>query len=79
MLKLLFVVAVLALATYATIRLIQSNRADPSVRSLPFTSPPFKLPTRRRPPPQRPMGPDDDEDFLRDLDRRRRHPDEPDA
>ena len=36
----------------------------------------------RRPqprPPQRPVAPDDDEDFLRDLDRKRRHPEDPDG
>jgi hypothetical protein len=28
---------------------------------------------RRKPTPPRPMGPDDDEDFLRELDRKQRH------
>lgn len=27
---------------------------------------------------RRPVAPDDDEDFLRDLDQRRRHPEDPD-
>jgi hypothetical protein len=30
-------------------------------------------------PQPRPYAPDDDPDFLRDLDRKRRHPDDPDA
>jgi hypothetical protein len=30
-------------------------------------------------PQRRPFAPDDDPDFLRDLDRKRRHPDDPDA
>jgi hypothetical protein len=36
----------------------------------------------RRPQPraeQRPVAPDDDEDFLRDLNRKRRHPEDPDS
>lgn len=28
---------------------------------------------------RRPVAPDDDEDFLRDLDQRRRHPEDPDG
>ena len=30
-------------------------------------------------PPPRPFGPDDDPDFLRDLDRKRKHPKDPEA
>ena len=30
-------------------------------------------PTGSKPIPRRPMGPDDDEDFLRELDRKQRH------
>jgi hypothetical protein len=29
--------------------------------------------------PARPFGPDDDDEFLRELDRRKRHPQDPDA
>lgn len=67
MLKLLFVVIVVGLAIYATIRLLQHDgSAMPRLRQAPR-------------PPQRPQGPDDDDDFLRDLDRRRLHPEDPDA
>ena len=67
MLKLLFVVVVVGLAIYATVRLLQRQGTE--------------LPTpRRRPrPPVRPQGPDDDDEFLRDLDRRRLHPEDPDG
>jgi hypothetical protein len=61
-LKVLVLVALLALAIYLVVRTIQR-------RGL--------LETRR--PSGRPFAPDDDPDFLRDLDRRRRHPDDPDA
>ncbi|GAA2148831.1 hypothetical protein GCM10009844_27790 [Nocardioides koreensis] len=33
----------------------------------------------RHQPPPRPFGPDDDPDFLRDLDRKRKHPKDPEA
>lgn len=67
MLKVLLVVIIFAAITYAVIRLIE-RRGAPSRRT--------------RPPPRpepRPLGPDDDEDFLRDLDRKRRHPEDPDT
>lgn len=32
-----------------------------------------------KPIPRGPVGPDDDEDFLRDLDRKRRHPEDPES
>ena len=67
MLKVLLVVLVFAAVTYAVIRLIE-RRGAPQPRTRPAP----------RPEP-RPMGPDDDEDFLRDLDRKRRHPEDPDA
>ena len=35
------------------------------------------LPKHQEPP--RPFGPDDDPDFLRDLDRKRKHPKDPEA
>ena len=67
MLKVLLVVIVFAAVTYAVIRLIE-RRGTPVRRTRPAP----------RPEP-RPMGPDDDDDFLRDLDRRRRHPEDPDG
>ena len=66
MLKVLLVVIVVGLAVYATVRLLQRDNQLPAVR-------------RRSRPPQRPHGPDDDDDFLRDLDRRRLHPEDPDT
>ena len=64
MLKFLLVVILMAVAVYMTVRLIQRRGIMP--------------PTQRRSSP-RPFGPDDDPDFLRDLDRKRRHPEDPDA
>jgi len=65
-LKLLIFVLVIAVAVYFAVRLLQ--RAGGA-------TPPS--PGRSRPrPPARPQGPDDDDAFLRDLDRRRRHRDE---
>ena len=68
MLKVLLVVVLFAVATYYLIRVIERRGVT--------------RPVRRRPEPrpqQRPVAPDDDEEFLRDLDRRRRHPEDPDA
>ncbi|MGZ4445548.1 MAG: hypothetical protein ACXVWZ_07515 [Nocardioides sp.] len=66
MLKFLVLVILVAVTVYLTTRAIQRRGVLP--------------PARRTPPvPPRPHGPDDDEDFLRDLDRRRRHPEDPDA
>ena len=61
------VVVLFAVATYLLIRVIERRGVA--------------RPVRRQPPrpPQRPAAPDDDEEFLRDLDRRRRHPEDPDA
>jgi len=39
---------------------------------------PKRKPPQRRP-PTRPIAPDDDADFLRDLDRKRKHPDDPEV
>jgi hypothetical protein len=64
-LKFLLVVILIAIAVYLTTRAIQRRGITPA-------------PHRRQPPP-RPMGPDDDPDFLRDLDRKRRHPEDPDG
>jgi len=68
-LKVLLVVVLFAVATYCLIRVIERRGVA--------------RPVRRRPEPRperRPMAPDDDEEFLRDLDkRRRRHPEDPEA
>ena len=67
-LKVLLVVALFAVATYYLIRVIERRGVA--------------RPVRRRPAPRpeaRPAAPDDDEDFLRDLDQRRKHPEDPDA
>jgi hypothetical protein len=67
-LKVLLVVVLFAVATYYLIRVIERRGVA--------------RPVLRRPQPRqekRPMGPDDDEEFLRDLDQRRRHPEDPDA
>lgn len=63
--KLLLVVALLGLAIYLTVRIIERRGVTPAP------------PRRPRPPQRRVVAPDDDEDFLRDLERRRRHPEEP--
>ena len=68
MLKVLLVVVLFAVATYYLIRVIERRGVA--------------RPVRRRPAPRqeyRPIAPDDDEDFLRDLDQKRRHPEDPDA
>ncbi|MBB6627381.1 hypothetical protein H5V45_08615 [Nocardioides sp. KIGAM211] len=66
MLKFLLVVILIAVAVYLTARVIQRRGIAPT-------------PRRSQQPPPRPFGPDDDPDFLRDLDRRRKHPEDPDA
>jgi hypothetical protein len=59
-LKVLFVVALFAVATYLLIRVIERRGVARPVR-------------RQEPrPQQRPAAPDDDEDFLRWLDRKRK-------
>lgn len=68
MLKLLLVVVVFAALTYVAVRVIERRGVAPTQRR------------RSAPrPPTRPVSPDDDPDFLRDLDRRRRHPEDPDV
>lgn len=65
--KFLLVVLVLAVAIYLVVRLLEKRRG----RGGGFNA-------RLRPPPRpnRPIGPDDDPEFLRDLNRRRRHKEE---
>ena len=67
--KFLLVVALLAIATYLVIRVIQRRGVLPPTPGRP----------RPRPQPRRVVAPDDDEDFLRDLDRKRLNPEDPDA
>jgi hypothetical protein len=61
-LKVLFLVALLALAIYMVVRTVQRRGLFDHHRAQ-----------------GRPYAPDDDPDFLRDLDRKRRYPDDPDA
>lgn len=62
MLKLLLVVILIAIAVYFTVRALDRRGIAPA-------------PRRPQQPPPRVVGPDDDPDFLRDLDRRRREED----
>ena len=68
MLKVLVFVALLALAIYLFVRTVQRRGILDGHR-----------PTGSRPSGRRQIAPDDDPDFLRDLDRRRKHPDDPDG
>jgi hypothetical protein len=69
-LKLLVFVALFAVAVYIVTRLAQQRGGGrPAPRRRPAAPPP----------PPRVMGPDDDEDFLRDLDRKRLNPEDPDS
>lgn len=70
MLKVLFVVLLFAALTYGLIRVLDRRGiARPGGRG--------QVP-RPRPRP-RPLAPDDDPDFLRDLDRKKRQPPDPEA
>ena len=62
MLKFLLVVILVAVMVYLTVRVIQRRGI---------------LPPSHRSAPPRPLGPDDDPDFLRDLNRKRKHPEHP--
>ncbi|WP_220451269.1 hypothetical protein [Nocardioides dongkuii] len=67
MLKFLLVMALFALVTYLLVRAIQRRGVLPA-------------PRRQAPRPQpRIVAPDDDEEFLRDLERKRRHPEDPET
>lgn len=68
----LIFVLVLALAVYLTTRLLQQRGVATSTGAL-------RPRPRTRPPERRVQGPDDDDDFLREIDRRRRQPEDPDA
>ncbi len=68
-LRFLFVLILFAVATYLLVRVFQERGLMPD------------KPARRPQRPARPhiVAPDDDEDFLRDLDRKRLNPEDPDA
>lgn len=63
MLKLLIVVLVFAAVTYFVTRALQERGFSPTNTH---------RPQLRRPAPRRPVAPDDDEDFLRELERKKR-------
>jgi hypothetical protein len=68
-LKVLLVALVFAALTYGLIRILERRGIA-------------RLPKGRRAAPRpdpRPFGPDDDPDFLRDLDRKKRQPPDPEA
>ena len=67
MLRVLVLVVLLALAIYLVVRTVQRSSGPQQGRR--------RSPGHR--PPTRPIAPDDDLDFLRDLDRKRKHPDDP--
>jgi hypothetical protein len=67
-LKFMLVMIIFATATYLAVRVIQQRGLMPDKPSLP-----------KRPPPRKMVAPDDDEDFLRDLDRKRLNPEDPDG
>lgn len=64
----MFVLILFAVATYLLVRMIQQRGLMPTKPKLP-----------RRPQPRKMVAPDDDDDFLRDLDRKRLNPDDPDS
>ena len=68
MLKFLLVVIIFGVAIYLAVRIIQQRGLMPTKPVLP----------QRKPPPKM-VAPDDDEDFLRDLDRKRLDPEDPDG
>jgi hypothetical protein len=66
-LKVLFVLIIIAVATYALVRVIQRRGVASPHQGAP-KGPLAGLRDRR---PSGPLGPDDDDEFLRDLDRKR--------
>lgn len=64
-------VILFAVATYFLVRLLQERGLAPQQSAKP-------KPKRRPSPPPKIVAPDDDEDFLRDLDRKRLNPEDPD-
>jgi hypothetical protein len=76
-LRFLFVLVLLAVAIYLLVRVFQERSAAGGTgRGL---GAPRRPQGPRRPQRPRIVAPDDDEDFLRDLDRKRRNPEDPDA
>lgn len=71
MLKFLLVVIIFAVTVYVVVRFMQERGPDSQQRRP-------RMP-RRPSPPSRPMAPDDDDEFLRDLERKRRHRQDPDG
>lgn len=67
-LRFLFVLIIFAVATYLLVRVFQQRGLIPAKPTI-----------VQRSAPKRIVAPDDDEDFLRDLDRRRLNPEDPDA
>ena len=63
-------VIVFAAATYFMVRLMQERGLSPQRKP---------KPKRRPSTPPKIVAPDDDEDFLRDLDRKRLNPEDPDG
>jgi hypothetical protein len=61
--KFLLVVVLIGVAIYLIVRLIQRRGVLP----------------KPKPTPPRAVGPDDDPDFLRDLDKKKKHPEDPDT
>lgn len=68
-LRFLFVLILFAVAIYLLVRVFQERGMMPER--------PVRRPSRPQPPKM--VAPDDDEDFLRDLDRKRLNPEDPDA
>lgn len=66
-------VIIFAVATYFLVRLLQDRGLSPQQRSQ------RPKPKRRPSTPPKIVAPDDDEDFLRDLDRKRLNPEDPDS
>ncbi|MBZ5734805.1 hypothetical protein K8Z61_09895 [Nocardioides sp. TRM66260-LWL] len=77
MLRFVLIVLLIAWATYLLVRAVQGRGSGPLAQSL--RRPGTAAPRRRPPAKPRIVAPDDDEDFLRDLDRKRLHPEDPDA
>lgn len=68
MLRFLFLLLIFAVAIYLLVRVFQQRGLIPDKPVIP-----------QRPAPKKVVAPDDDEDFLRDLDRKRLNPEDPDS
>jgi hypothetical protein len=73
-LRFLIVVILFAVATYFLVRLLQERGVAPQQRPPHAKGPRHHRPSR----PPKIVAPDDDEEFLRDLDRKRLNPEDPD-